>query len=42
MNINTFPNDKFLDSSELKQFVDNNFELENGGKFSKKGRKHCG
>ena len=31
-----FPNDKFLDSSKLKEFADDNFEFQkNGGKFSK-------
>ena len=30
--INPFPNDKFLDSSKLKEFADDNF------KFKKKGR----
>ena len=32
---NPFPNDKFLDSSKLKQFADDNFKFdENGRKFS--------
>ena len=36
MLVNPFPNDKFLDSSKLKDFADNNFNLdENGRKFSK-------
>ena len=31
-----FPNDKFLDSSKLKEFADNNFKFgENGRKLSK-------
>ena len=35
--INPFPNDKFLDSSKLKEFADDNFNFdENGWKFSKK------
>ena len=32
-----FPNDKFLDSSKLKEFADDNFEFdENGRKLSKR------
>ena len=39
---NPFPNDK-LDSSKFKEFVDDNFELEeNGEKLSRKDRKRCG
>ena len=35
--INPFPNNKFLDSSKLKEFADNNFKLgENGRKFYKR------
>ena len=35
--LNPFPNDKFLDSSKLKEFADGNFNFdENGWKFSKK------
>ena len=35
--LNPFPNDKFLDSTKLKKFADDNFKLsENGGKFSKR------
>ena len=38
---NPFPND-FLDSSKLKEFTDDNSKFdENGGKFSKRRRKHC-
>ena len=34
--VNPFPNDKFLDSSKLKEFADDNFKHnENGRKFSK-------
>ena len=34
---NPFPNDKILDSSKLKGFADDNFELDdNGRKFSKR------
>ena len=34
---NPFPNDKFLDSSKLKEFADDNFEFdENGRKLSKR------
>ena len=34
---NPLPNDKVLDSSKLKEFADDNFELdENGRKFSKR------
>ena len=34
---NRFPNDKFLDSSKLKEFADNNFEFdENGRQFSRR------
>ena len=34
--INSFPNDKFLDSSKMKEFADDNFKFdENGRKFSK-------
>ena len=34
MDLNPFPNDKILDSSKLKAFADDNFELdENGRKF---------
>ena len=34
--LNLFPNDKFLDSSNLKDFADNNLKFdENGRKFSK-------
>ena len=33
---NTLPDDKFLDSSKLKKFADDNFKFdENGRKFSK-------
>ena len=33
--VNPFPNDKFLNSSKLKKFADNNFEFDvNGRKFS--------
>ena len=33
---------KILDSSNLKEFADDNFEFEkNGEKLSKKGRKYC-
>ena len=33
---NSFPNDKFLDSSKLKEFADDNFKFdENDRKFSK-------
>ena len=32
---NPFPNDKYLDSSKLKEFADDNYDFdENGGKFS--------
>ena len=35
--INSFPNDKFLDSSKMKEFADNNFKFdENGRKLSKR------
>ena len=34
-----FPKQQILDSSKLKQFADNNFNFENGGKFSKKVEK---
>ena len=35
-NINPFPNDKFFDSSKLKDFADDNFKFdENGRKFFK-------
>ena len=35
--LNPFPNDKFLDSSKLDEFADDNFELdENGREFSKR------
>ena len=34
---------QLLDSSKLKKFADDNFKVdENGRKFSKTGRKHCG
>ena len=34
--LNPFPNDKFLDSSKLKEFADDNFKFsENGRKFFK-------
>ena len=34
--INSFPNDRFLDSSQLKEFADDNFRFNvNGRKFSK-------
>ena len=33
--VNSFPNDKILDSSKLKEFADDNLKFdENGGKFS--------
>ena len=36
MCVNSFPNDKFLDSSKLKKFADDNFRLdEKGRKLSK-------
>ena len=36
--VNPFPNDKFLYSSKLKEFADNNFKFdENGRKFYKTG-----
>ena len=35
--INPFPNNKFLDSSKLKEIADDNFKLyKNGRKFSKR------
>ena len=35
--INSLPDDKFLDSSKLKEFADNNFKFdENGRKLSKR------
>ena len=43
LNFNSFPERQILDSSKLKEFADNNFRFhENGGKFYKKARKHCG
>ena len=36
MDFNPFPNDKFLDSSQFKEFADNNFNfVENGRKLFK-------
>ena len=41
--VNLFPKQQILDSSKLKEVADNNFEYDkNAGKFTKKGRKHCG
>ena len=35
--INSFPNDKFLESSKLKEFANDDFKFdENGRKFSKR------
>ena len=37
------PKQRILESSKLKAFADDNFKFnENGRKFAKKGRKHCG
>ena len=41
--VNPFPNHKFLDSSKLKEFADDNFRFdENDRKFSKKKKKPVG
>ena len=38
-----FPKWQILDSSKLKEFADNSFKFdENGRKFSKRVKKHCG
>ena len=38
-----FPKRQILDPSKLKEFADDNFNFnENGRKFIKVGRKHCG
>ena len=39
----SFPNDKILDSSKLKEFADDNSKFdEKGKKVLQTGRKHCG
>ena len=41
--MNSFPNNKILDSSKLKDFADDNFKFdENGILFFQMVRKHCG
>ena len=41
--LNPFPNDKFLDSSKLKESADDNFKFdENGSKFSKRVENNVG
>ena len=41
--INPFPNDKFLDSSKLIEFADDNFKFDgNGRKFSKRVENNVG
>ena len=41
--INSLPHDKILDSSELKEFADDNFKFdENGRKLSKRGENTVG
>ena len=38
--LNPFPYDKFLDTSKLKEFADDNFKFDkNGGNFFKSGKK---
>ena len=43
LTVNPFPNDKFLDSSKLKEFADDNLKFDgNGGKFSERIGKTVG